>query len=201
MLLNKVEQVGWDMSNFSVADVNSDVEMLMSSFSSGERLLPSSSHLFKISLVVPSFAFALSLIGDVLGYLSLASEQHSIVGYYQYILSDGWAVLLPTFVLGLFFAFMVYNNLLAYMAVPKDVREKSLILNHLKALVQRTITVFAFLMIVAALASIYVSWAVLAIPALMMVLFFSVNIIVSSEINRLGAGIALDKVSSLLKKI
>jgi hypothetical protein len=87
------------------------------------------------------------------------------------------------------------------MAVPKNVREKSVILLHLKKIVQRTVSVFAFLMFFAALASSYVSWAVLAIPVLMMVLFFSVNIIVSSEINRLGAGIALEKVSSLLKKI
>lgn len=189
------------MSNLTVADVNSDVEMLMSSFSSGDRLLPSSSHLFKISLAVPSFAFALSLVGDALGYLSLAREQHSIIGYYYYILSDGWAVLLPTLILGLFFAFMVYNNLMTYMAVPKNVREKSVILLHLKKIVQRTIAFFAFLMFVAALASSYVSWAVLTIPVLMMVLFFSVNIIVSSEINRLGAGVALEKVSALLKKI
>jgi hypothetical protein len=56
-------------------------------------------------------------------------------------------------------------------------------------------------MIVSSLLSGISVWFALAVPALLFALFVVTSILVSAEINRLGAGMALEKISSLIKKI
>lgn len=189
------------MTNLTMADVDTDVSMLMGSFRSNERHIPSLGRLLKISASIPLLAISLSILSDINGYLSLYHLRASFSGYYYYFLSDGFAVVVPTVLIGLLFLFMTYNNLMIYMAMPEDVRRKSVILSHIRKIVKRTVTLFLVLMILSALLSGLTPWFAFAIPALLLALLFAVNLVVSSEINRLGAGLALDKISKLIKKI
>lgn len=189
------------MNTLTTADVNADVSMLMGSFSLEAKTISSSTSLFKISVVVPSIAILLSMLSNVFGYISLYKGDSSLRGFYEDFLSDGWAVLLPTAIVGLLFTFMTYNNLLMYMAVPEDARRKSLILSHLKKVAQRTVFIFLTLMVLATVLSSVINWLAFGIPLLLFILLFAVNLVVSAEINRLGAGIALEKISKLINKI
>ncbi|ORM90093.1 hypothetical protein HA50_26340 [Pantoea cypripedii] len=189
------------MSNFTMTKVDDDVSMLIESLSSSNRLIPSSLRLLKLSFVVPAIALIAAFMSDVIGYASLSDSQFSLQGYYFYFLSDGWAVVVPTLLIGLLFAFMTYNNLMLYMAVPENARRNSLVLSHLRKIAKRTVNVFLLLMFVSAILSVFKAWAALAIPALEFALLFAVNMIVGAEINRLGAGLALEKISNLIKKI
>lgn len=189
------------MNTITVADVNADVSMLMGSFSEEARVIPSSAALFKISTAVPLIAFVLSIFSDIIGYISLDRSESSLNGLYNYFLSDGWAVLVPTAIIGLLFTFMTYNNLMMYMAVPEAARRQSVILSHLKKIVKRTVKLFLALMIIATVFSSVINWLAFAIPLLLFILLFAVNLVVGAEINRLGAGIALEKISKLINKI
>jgi uncharacterized membrane protein len=189
------------MNTITTADINADMSMLMGSFSSETRRIPSSAALFKISTAVPLIALVLSMLSDIIGYISLYKSESSVGGFYDYLLSDGWAVLLPTAIIGLLFTFMSYNNLMMYMAVPEDARRKSLVLSHLKKVAQRTVFIFLTLMVLAAVFSGIISWLAFGIPLLLFILLFAVNLVVGAEINRLGAGIALEKISKLINKI
>lgn len=189
------------MNTITVAEVNADVSMLMGSFNTEARAIPSSASLFKVSAVVPSIAVLLSILSNVLGYISLYKGESSLSGFYDDFLSDGWAVIVPTVIVGLLFSFMTYNNLMMYMAVPDTARRRSVILSHLKKIVKRTVKLFLALMIIATVFSSMINWLAFAIPLLLFILLFAVNLVVGAEINRLGAGIALEKISKLINKI
>ncbi|PIJ48161.1 hypothetical protein BOM23_24125 [Erwinia sp. OLMDLW33] len=189
------------MSNFTIAKINADISMLMESLSASERLIPSSGRLLKLSLLVPTTALIAAFISDIIGYTCLLGSQASLRGYYSYFLSDGWAIVIPTFIIGLLFAAMTYNNLTLYMVVPEHARRKSLILRHLRKIAKRTVGVFIFLMIGSAILSGFKAWYGLAIPALEFALLFTINIIIGAEINRLGVGIAVEKMSKLISNI
>jgi len=88
-----------------------------------------------------------------------------------------------------------------YMAVPEDARRKSILLSHLKKIAQRTVMIFLTLMVIATVCSSVINWLAFGIPLLLFILLFAVNLVVGAEINRLGAGIALEKISKLINKI
>jgi len=71
----------------------------------------------------------------------------------------------------------------------------------LRRISKRTVCVFLLLMLVSTILSVFKSWAALAVPALEFALLFAINMVVGAEINRLGAGLALEKISTLIKKI
>jgi ABC-type multidrug transport system permease subunit len=191
------------MSNFTRAEIDADIAMLTNNFSSGMRIIPSNSDLFKKCLFIPLISFLLSCVSTLTFYLvsSMKYKYAYSDGYINFLTSEGWVLLVPTAIVGLLFAFMTYNNLIMYMAVPEDIRRKSVILIHLRKLVKRTVALFLILMIFSALLSGLIPWLAFAIPALLFVLLFAISLVVGSEINRLGAGLALEKISKLLKKI
>ena len=191
------------MSNFTRAEIDADIAMLTNNFSSGMRIIPSNSDLFKKCLFIPLISFLLSCVSTLTFYLvsSMKYKYAYSDGYINFLTSEGWVLLVPTAIVGLLFAFMTYNNLIMYMAVPEDIRRKSVILIHLRKLVRRTVALFLILMIFSALLSGLIPWLAFAIPALLFVLLFAISLVVGSEINRLGAGLALEKISKLLKKI
>lgn len=188
------------MSNFTMAKVDDDVSMLIESLSSSHRLIPSSLQLLMLSFVVPVISLIAAFMSDVIGYASLSGSQLSLQGYYFYFLSNGWAVIVPPLLIGLLFAFMTYNNIMLYMAVPEDTRRNSLVLSHLRKVAKRAVNFFLLLMFTSEILSVIKAWAALAIPALEFALLFAVNMIVGAEINRLGADLTLEKISNLIKR-
>jgi len=191
------------MSNFTRAEVDADIAMLTNKFSSGIRIIPSNSDLFKKCFFIPAIAFFLSCVSTLVFYFvsSIKYKYAYSDGYINFLTSEGWVVLVPTLIVGVLFAFMTYNNLIMYMAVPEDIRRKSVILSHLRKLVKRTVALFLILMVSSALLSGLIPWLAFAIPALLFALLFAISLVVGSEINRLGAGLALEKISNLIKKI
>lgn len=189
------------MNNLTMANVDADISMLMDGFSSDKRFIPSVSKLLKISTFTPFLAGVLSFISVIAVYFSVYQERASLKGFWDFFTSEGWVVVAPTVIVGLLFSFMTYTNLMVYMTVPDSLRNKSIILNHLKKVAQRTVTVFLMLMALSALLSGVYSWMAFAIPGLLFILFFAVNLVVGAEINRLGAGLALKKISELINKI
>ncbi|WP_028715675.1 hypothetical protein [Pantoea ananatis] len=189
------------MASLTTADVNADLDMLTNTFSSGKRIIPSNTDLLKACFYVPAISVLLSLLSTFSIFCFEFAKEMSLSHYWDFLMTDGWAVILPTAIIGLFFAFMAYNNLIMYMTIPAEVRVKSLILSHLKRVVQKTVFLFLTCMFISSVTAGFVPWFAFGVPALEFALLFVINIVIGSEVNRLGAGVALEKVSALLKKI
>ncbi|OWS76607.1 hypothetical protein CBW22_05895 [Pantoea sp. VS1] len=191
------------MSQFTKAEIDADMAMLTDKIASGGTVIASSSDLLKKSFFIPALSILLSLVNTWTFYYinSLRYKYAYSEGYVEFLTSDGLFVLIPTVIIGLLFSIMTYNNLLIYLTISDDVRKKSLILGHLEKIVFRTVVFFLGLMILSVVLSGFISWFAFGIPALEFALFLVLNMIVGMEINRLGAGVALEKISNLIKKI
>lgn len=191
------------MSQFTKAEIDADMAMLTEKIASGGTVIASSSDLLKKSFFIPALSILLSLVNTWTFYYinSLTYKYAYSEDYIDFLMSDGWVVLIPTVVIGVLFSFMAYNNLLIYLTIPDEVRKTSLVVGHLKKIVFRTVIFFLGLMLISVILSSFISWFAFGVPILEFALFFVVNLIVGMEINRLGAGLALEKISSLIKKI
>ncbi|MCH9300010.1 MULTISPECIES: hypothetical protein [Pantoea] len=189
------------MKNLTASDISRDLSALMEGFSSGGRLIPSPSRSFKLSAAVPFIATLLSVIGATLVYLTGYHSQAGLDGILNYFESDGWVFVLPTIVVGAFFTLLTYNKFILYFSIPKDVRENSVVLNHLKKTATKTVVFFITLMIFSTVLSAYSTWFAFSITGLLFALLMIGNLLIGLEINRLGAGVALEKIFIFLKKI
>jgi len=189
------------MGNFTAAQVEADVSLLMNCLESNQRQIPSATALMKRSAAIPFFSAVLSILSSVVFYVSLYKEDSSIDGFMSFFFSEGWYLLAITAGVGLLVFLMTYNNQLAYMSLPSEVRTKSLIVSHLAKIVRKSVGLFCGLMIISSVLSGVSVWFAIAVPALLLSQFVVASILVSAEINRLGAGLALEKISNLIKKI
>jgi len=189
------------MENLTVAKINADISMITDGFSSGDRVIPSPAKLLKASVLVPAIAVVLSFLSILTVYVSVYGSEISLAGYWEYLISEGWAVILPTALVGVFFSFMIYGNLVVYLTVPKGVRAKSILFSHIRKLAQRTVAIFIILMIFAALLAGLKPWLAFGVPALEVALLFVLNLVIGAEVNRLGVGLLIEKLSTLIKSI
>lgn len=189
------------MGNLTVEKVEADVNYLIDSFGSNKRLIPSSSDLLKKTSSIPLLAVVLSLISTVVFYFSSAWNEKTLAGYMHFLATEGWVVVVPTAIIGLFFILFSYSKIMMYLTFPEDVRSKSILLKHLGKITSRTVSLFVFLMMCSVVLAAISPWFSFAIPALLLSMLFAMGIIIGSEINRLGSGIALEKISNLIKKI
>lgn len=189
------------MNNLTAADVEADIAMLMDSFNVQKRSIPSLGMLMSRSAVVPGFSLFFSIISTVIFYSSTDKESASLSGFFDFFMKEGWYLVAATLIVGLIFSIMTYCNLLTYMAVPEDARKKSIIILHLKRVTRKTVFFFLGLIVASCILSGLSPWFTVAIPALTLVLFIVVNVIVGMEISRLGIGVFLQKLSVLVKKI
>jgi len=189
------------MKGFFASDISADLSMILDGFSTDERIVPSALEIFKLSVLIPALSFFLSFISLSIVYFSGYNPTFSFNGFMEYFLSDGWVFLAPTLVVGLVFMLMAYNNMTLYLTIPESTRARSLVIEHLKKLARRTVVFFVILMLMTTFLSGYSTWFAFGVPALEFALLFVVNMIVGVEINRLGAGLAIEKVSNLIKKI
>jgi len=191
------------MSNFTRAEIDADIAMLTNKISLGGRIIPSNSDLLKKCFFIPIVSIFLSVFSTWVLYF-IDSSKYSYIsseGYANYLVSEGWVVIVPTAIIGLFFSFMVYNNLIMYLTLSEELRENSLVLRRLRKVVKRTVALLLVIMLISAILSGFISWLAFGVPAAELALFFIVNLVVGMEINRLGAGLALEKISSVIKKI
>lgn len=189
------------MSNLTAADVDEDVTMLIDSFSVQQRSIPTPGMLMSRSVAIPVFSLIFSLISTAIFYMSTDKDTASVSGFFDFFMSEGWYLVAATIVVGVLFSLMAYSNLLTYMAVPEEARKKSLIIRHLKNVTRKTVIFFCSLIIVSCILSGLSPWFTIAIPALTLTLFIVVNAVIGMEINRLGIGLVMDKLSALVKKI
>ncbi|KMV67975.1 hypothetical protein WB66_23245 [bacteria symbiont BFo1 of Frankliniella occidentalis] len=189
------------MKNLMTADVRADLTMLMERFSAQEMNIPSVSASLKLSAIIPFLAVFLSFVSASAVYFLGYNPEMSVRGFADYFLSDGWVFVVPTLIVGLVFSFMTYNNVMLYLAIPERVRDRSLVIQHLKKVAKRTIKIFLILMLVATILSGYSSWFAFSITGLLFAQLFIVNLVIGAEINRLGAGIVVEKISNLVSKI
>jgi len=189
------------MGNLTVEQVEADVDYLMDSLGSNKRLIPSPSVLLRTTSSIPLLSVVLSFISTVVFYFSADWTEKTTAGFLHFLATEGWVVILATAIIGLFFMLLTYNKVLMYFTLPEDVRNKSTILQHLNKVASRTVNLFVFLMMCSAALAAISPWFTFAIPALLLFMMFTVGIIISSEVNRLGSGMALDKISNLIKKI
>lgn len=189
------------MSNLTAIQINEDLDLLYNNLAASKRQIPAATTLISRSLVFPLFSVLLSFLSIAVFYVSTDGKNMSISGAVDFFTSEGWYFVLATAVVGLVITLFVYNNQILYMSVPESVREKSLILKHLSKVLRKSVLISALLMTVCVFLSAFSGWFVFAIPVLTLVLFFAINMILSAEISRLGAGVALEKISDLIKKI
>lgn len=189
------------MKGLLATEVNADLTMLMDGFSIQNRIVPSASASLKLSMVIPLAAVLLSFISASVIYFTGYKPVLTLDGFAEYFLTDGWVFIVPTLVVGSVFTLMAYNNLLLYLAIPESFRENSLVVKHLSKLAKRTVSFFMILMMISTLLSFYSTWFAFAVTGLLFALLFTINLVVGAEINRLGAGIAIDKISKLVSKI
>ena len=189
------------MANLTAAQVEADVDLLMCCLGANHREIPSAASLSKRSSVLPLFAAVLSVLSTIIFYVAFYKSDASIAGFLKFFTSEGWYLVAITAGIGLFVFLMTYNNQLTYLSLPSKLRNESLILSHIGRIVRKSVIIFCSLMILSSLLSGVSVWFALAVPALLLMLFVITSILVSAEINRLGAGLALEKISNLIKKI
>ncbi|NIG16232.1 hypothetical protein [Pantoea sp. Cy-640] len=189
------------MGNLTVEKLEADVNFLINSLDSSKRLIPSLSELLKKTSSIPLIAVALSFFSTVVFYFSSAWNEKTVAGYMHFFGTEGWVVVVPTAIIGLFFILLTYSKVTMYLTLPEDVRTESIILQHLCKVTSRTAFIFIFLMFCSVVLAALSPWFTFAIPALLLIMMFAMGIIIGSEINRLGSGMALEKISSLIKKI
>lgn len=188
------------MSNLTAAQVDADVNYLINSLEVNKRLIPSASFLLKKSSFIPLLAIVLSFLSDVVFYVSSEWSEVTVSGFFHFFMTEGWVVTVPTAIVGVFFVLFTYSKLMMYMTVPESVRNKSLILNHLRKVTSRVVKFFMFLMACSVILSALSPWFTFAIPGLLFALIFAVGFTIGAEINRFGTGLALEKISSLIQK-
>ncbi|HAU5565808.1 TPA: hypothetical protein JD264_18625 [Serratia fonticola] len=189
------------MKGFLASDISADLSMILDGFSQDERIVPSALDIFKLSALMPIVSLLLSFISLSLVYFSGYKPALNLNGFMEYFLSDGWVFLAPTIVVGMVFMLMAYNNMTLYLTIPEETRARSLVIEHLKKLAYRIVIFFATLMLISTFLSCYSTWFAFGVPALEFALLFAVNMVVGVEINRLGAGLVIEKISNLIKKI
>jgi len=189
------------MANLTAAQVEADVDLLMGCLGANHREIPLASSLMKRSSMLPLFATVLSVLSTIVFYVSFYKEEASLAEFMHFFTSEGWYLSAITAGIGLFVFMMTYINQLTYLSLPSHVRKESLIVGHIGKIVKKSIATFCSLMILSCLLSGVSVWFAVAVPALLLAFFVVTSILVSAEINRLGAGLALEKISSLLKKI
>ncbi|MEA9392707.1 hypothetical protein SJI19_19565 [Acerihabitans sp. TG2] len=190
------------MSELSVRGVNEDLSLLVNSLSDSDKLIPSFVEIAKRSMVIPCFSIALSFIGVVNFYLSLMAERAiSLSNFRVFFWEEGWYPVAASVVVGLLFFIMSYTNLTLYMTIPSDIRNKSLVMKHIRGLIKKTILIFISLICLVTVFTGVVPALTFAVPGITFVFLFAINIVVSVEVNRLGMGPMMEKISKLIKKI
>ncbi len=189
------------MKGFLASDISADLSMILNGFNTDERVVPSALEIFKLSALMPAVSLFLSFVSLSIVYFFGYNPALNFNGFMEYFLSDGWVFLAPSLVVGLVFMLMAYNNLIVYLTIPESTRSRSLIIDHLKKMARNIVVFFVILMLLSTFLSGYSTWFAFGVPALEFVLLFAVNMIVGVEINRLGAGLVIEKISSLIKKI
>ncbi|MEJ5174668.1 hypothetical protein [Erwinia sp. MYb416] len=189
------------MKGLLASEVSADLTMLMEGFSMQNRIVPSASDSFKLSAVIPLTALFMSFISASVVYFTGYNPVLTLNAFVDYFLTDGWIFIAPTLVVGLLFTFMAYSNLLLYLAIPQSFRKRSLVVQHLKKVAKRIAGFFVLLMMISTLLSGYSTWFAFAVSGLLFALLFIINLVVVAEINRLGAGIAVEKINKLISKI
>ena len=134
------------MGNLTVEKLEADVNFLINSLDSSKRLIPSPSELLKKTSSIPLIAVALSFFSTVVFYFSSAWNEKTVAGYMHFFGTEGWVVVVPTAIIGLFFILLTYSKVTMYLTLPEDVRTESIILQHLCKVTSRTAFIFIFLM-------------------------------------------------------
>lgn len=189
------------MRNLTVKKLEADLNYLIEGLDSNKRFVPSLSEILKKTSSIPVVAVVLSFFSTVVFYFSSAWNEKTLAGFMHFFGSEGWVVVVPTAVIGLFFMLLTYSNVTMYLTLPEDVRTKSIILQHLSNIAIKTISSFIFLMISSVFLASISPWFTFAVPALLLIMMFFLGFIIGSEVNRLGSGMALEKISKLISKI
>lgn len=182
--------------------IKEDVTMVLNSFNAVNRTVPSIKQILKISAAIPMIAISLSII-NVIWFFTFYSESLSFGReyYLSEILGGFLYVTIPTFVIGMLLFVMLYNNAILYLSIPEKAREESLLISHIRSVVKRIsigfITLNVFFILFSGVAPILVY----ATPLSTFLLLFTFGLVVSAEINRLGIGPVMVKLSELVKKI
>lgn len=182
-------------------NIMSDISSLMDGVSSIKAEIPPVGKVLKASLLLPAFTFIASILSSISYYYSNKYSHLRYNGLSDYFFSDGWVFVAPTLVVGFVFFVMAYNNVLLYMSVPKLLRDGSIILLHIKGIALKAAFLFLALIGMLTLSSSFFHFALYLIPAIEFIFIFIVNMVIGMEINRLGVGFVLEKLTSAIKKI
>lgn len=189
------------MKGFMSSDISADLSMLMEGFASHERIVPSASISLKLSVAIPMATLILNIISTSLVYFSGYNPELTLHDFIGYFFTVGWVFVTPTLIVGFLFTLITYKSISLYLAVPENIRKRSLVIQHLRKVTQKIIAFFLILMLIATLLSGYSAWFAFSIAGLLFSLLCIVKLIVGSEINRLGVGLLIEKISNLVKKI
>lgn len=185
-------------------DVNNDLNMLTSELAGQNRQLVSPVAALKLSMAWPMVcvsAYAISLAVSVMLFKTPDDPFFSGLNpYFHYMGAD-----LAAGAISLFFAlaigFGLYGPAMAYLSIPKEVRQKSLIISRLKKTAAKMAVITAGCNFVLAIISLFYSAAICAAPIMLLVTFLVMQGVMSAEITRYGMSTVIGKVSKLLKKI
>ena len=186
---------------FLVSEINSDANKLLESLSLSNREIPSYSEVLKGCLFFPLISIFCCILSNASISASFVVDGNFFITFRDELLSDGWFVFIPTAVIGFIVFILSYNNVVFFLSIPKAAREESIIISHLMRVFKRVTLIFVMLSLLSAFFSGLYPRLSFAIPAIEFIYFFVVSFFVASELNRLGAGFLLNKVSGIIKKI
>lgn len=181
--------------------VREDVTMILNSFNANNMVIPSIKQILKISTFLPLVAIALSIL-NVMFFFTFHSESLSFGReyYWDEVLGGLLYAALPTVIVGFLLFVMFYNNAVLYLSIPEDTRNKSLLIRHIRTVVKRISIGFIALNVIFILFAGMAPILVFATPLSTFLLLFTFGFVVSAEVNRLGMGPIMDKLSEIVRK-
>lgn len=183
-------------------DVKNDIDLIINNVNRGENLIPSTLNALKISSILPATClalYALTLAYNVFTFTPPVDDAwiNPVMHYLGGMLAFGAF----TFLLSLGVVGGLYGPAMAYLALPLDVRKKSLILKELKGTFKRTGGMITVINLFYAVLCVFYPDAFYGAPVVFLLSFIALQLVMSTQISRYGLAGLMQNIAKLAKKI
>lgn len=184
-------------------DVNNDLNMLAKSIEHTNRPLVSPLQALRISAIWPMIcmaAYMIALAWIILTFKVPNDPFFDAVNPYLHYLGVNLAASLLSLIFAMGIMVGLYGPSLAYLSIPKDIRDKSLVIKRLKHVIKRLGIITIACNMLLAVFSLFYPIAICASPLMLVISFLVMQMIVSAEIARYGMSSVMGKLAGMMKK-
>lgn len=186
-------------------DVNNDLHMLTKCMEDNNRPVVSPLSAMKLAMLWPGIClggYTVAVLWMLVTF-SLPNDGsvfNTVDPLFHYI-GGNLAASALTMLFALGIGFGLYGPALLYLTIPKEVRDKSILIQSLKKTLLRIGVFFAACNLSLAFVSIFYRDALFGAPFLMVITFLIMQFVFSAELSRYGISAVMSKLSKLARKI